>query len=192
MDDPHYHSYHILLSLDNHVSYVYLSYNIHSIFYSHSRIFCELELALYERFCNDSANDLSCEWDTHFRNLHPFSSLVLVVWVEWHEKVPPSLVDNVGLAGNLGSFIILVISFMKFTKNVKGGKETFCFWNLILWCPSTLSACCMVAWQWLDWPPAMNQNMLTRRSKQGSLKWTQSHTAGRTTCTVFQYRCKSI
>lgn len=50
MDDFYYYSYYILFFFDNYVLYVYLSYNIYSIFYSYLRIFCEFELVLYERF----------------------------------------------------------------------------------------------------------------------------------------------
>lgn len=150
MDDIHYHSHHILFSLDNHVLYVYLSYNNYSIFCSQSRIFCELELALHEGFCNDSANELSCELDTHFRNLHPFSSLLLVVWVEWQEKVLPSLVDNVGLAGNSdhSSFSSFPLRRLRRTYRVERKPSVKSY--ILMLCPSTSSVCCMVAWLRLD------------------------------------------
>lgn len=79
MDDFYYYSYYILFFFDNYVLYVYLSYNIYSIFYSYLRIFCEFELVLYERFCNDLVNDLFCEWDIYFWNLYLFFLFVLVV-----------------------------------------------------------------------------------------------------------------
>lgn len=79
MDDFYYYSYYILFFFDNYVLYVYLSYNIYSIVYSYLRIFCEFELVLYERFCNDLVNDLFCEWDIYFWNLYLFFLFVLVV-----------------------------------------------------------------------------------------------------------------
>lgn len=86
----------------------------------------------------------------------------------------------------------IVHHFRHFLYEERKGWKGNLLWSLLYWC-SVHPLRMYVVWLATTWlTQTMNQNMLTKTSKQGFSYWMQSHTAGRTTCRGFQYPCLSI